>query len=98
MAIKRGEGRHGRPTYNQAAKVVAKFGGEAHLAAALKRAGYPTSRITIYRWGYSRPIGADGLIPSSAVERVQRAARLDGIVLTDADWRPERISYEEAAA
>jgi hypothetical protein len=92
MPIKRGEGRHGRPAYNQAQKVIAKFGGETKLAAATG-----VSRITAYRWQYARPYGADGLIPSSAVDKVQRAARLEGIILTDEDWRAERIDYEVAA-
>lgn len=91
---KRGLGQYGRPTYNQAQKIVAKFGGEAPLAKALG-----ISRITAYRWNYARPYGSDGMVPSSAVERVQRAARIQGIVLTPADWAPERINYpdEEAA-
>lgn len=91
----RGAGQYGRPTYNQAAKIVAKFGSETRLAAALG-----VSRITIYRWQYARPYGTDGMIPSSAVERLERAARLEGIVLTASDWAPERIDYtddEEAA-
>ena len=97
MPIKRGDGRHGRPTYNQAQKIIAKFGGEANLASAMTEAGTPVSRITCYRWGYARPYGSDGLVPSSAIDRVQRAARREGIILTDDDWRPERINYEVAA-
>lgn len=89
----RGAGIHGKPTYNQASKVVAKFGGEAKLARALG-----VSRITIYRWQYASPYGTDGMVPSSAVSRVQQAARLEGIVLTDSDWAPQRIDYEESAA
>lgn len=91
----RGAGIHGRPTYSQAAKVIQKFGGEANLVAALAAINEPVSRITVYRWQYSRPYGTDGMIPSSAVERVQRAARHEGIVLSPADWQPERISYED---
>lgn len=93
----RGAGIHGRPTYNQSAKVIARFGGEARLVAALAAINEPISRITVYRWNYSRPYGTDGMVPSSAVERVQRAARQEGIFLTPADWLPERIHYEDDA-
>lgn len=93
MKAKRGNGQFGRPTYSQAAKIIAKFGGEAKLAKAVG-----ISRISAYRWNYARPYGTDGLIPSSAVDRVQRAARVEGIVLTDDDWRPDRIDYSDEAA
>jgi len=95
MPRKRGHGLHARPVYNQSAKIIAKFGGEVEFAKALG-----ISRITAYRWGYSPPVGTDGLVPSSKVEQVLRAARHHGIVLTDADWRIERINYptEEDAA
>lgn len=80
--------KHGRPTYNQAAKIVARFGGEIRLAEALG-----VSRVTVYRWSYSHPYGSDGLVPSRTVAAVQRAARIEGIVLTVGDWTPERIYY-----
>jgi hypothetical protein len=98
MPLKRGDGRHGRPTYSQAAKIIAKFGGESRLAKAMADAGTPISRITAYRWNYSRPYGADGMVPSSQVDRVQRCARREGIVLTDADWAPDRIDYDVEVA
>jgi hypothetical protein len=85
-------GQHGRPTYNQARKIVAKFGNELLTANALG-----VSRITVYRWQYAKPYGTDGLIPNRMVERVQRIARLHGIVLTDRDWTPERIDYQMEA-
>lgn len=80
--------KHGRPAYNQASKIVARFGGEVRLADCLG-----INRISVYRWSYSRPYGSDGLIPSRMVAAVQRAARIEGIVLTDQDWLPERIHY-----
>lgn len=85
----RGEGQYGRPTYRQAQKIVAKFGGEARFAAAVG-----ISRITAYRYSYSRPYGTDGLVPGHMVDKVTRAARLHGIVLTQVDWIPERIVYQ----
>jgi hypothetical protein len=89
MSKTRGLGLHGRPTYNQAKKIVAKFGDERKTALALG-----VSRITVYRWQYSKPYGTGGLIPGHMVERVQRVARTEGIVLTDKDWMPERIDYQ----
>lgn len=89
----RGTGKHGRPAYNQSAKIIAKFGGEAALAQAIG-----ISRITAYRWGYAKPYGTDGLIPGRMVERIEKAARLHGILLTAADWLPEKINYEDREA
>lgn len=84
----RGLGRYGRPTYTQAARIIAKFGGEARFAAAVG-----IDRVSAYKWSYARPYGADGLIPSTAVELVQRAARVEGILLTPEDWLPTRANY-----
>lgn len=92
MSKPRGMGQHGRPTYNQAKKIVTKFGNETHTAEALG-----VSRITVYRWQYAKPYGTGGLIPGHMVERVQRVARMHGIVLTDRDWMPERIDYQVEA-
>lgn len=85
----KGRGAYGRPTWNQAAKIIAKFGGEQALAEAVG-----VHRVTPYRWQYARPYGTDGLIPAESIGKVQAAARENGIVLTPADWVPERISYE----
>lgn len=87
-----GKGIHGRPTYNQAAKVVARFGGAGNLAQLLG-----VSRSTVYRWGYAAPYGCDGLVPAHVVGDIHKAARLDGVILTPRDWAPERISYPESA-
>lgn len=85
----RGLGKFGRPNYRQAQKIVAKFGGESAIARALN-----ISRITAYRWSYARPYGSDGLIPSSMIDKIRQIARIEGILLTAADWEPERITYE----
>lgn len=84
----RGLGAYGKPLYNQATKIIAKFGGEAAFARILG-----VNRITAYRYNYSRPYGRDGLIPVGMVERVQTAARHEGILLTEKDWAPERVIY-----
>lgn len=80
---------YGRPTYNQAYKIIQKFGGETRFAFAVG-----VSRIQAYRMGYARPAGTDGLVPGTLVDDIIRAARREGIFLTDEDWRPERINYE----
>ena len=87
-----GLGIHGRPNYNQAAKITARFGGAHKLAGLL---GCPAS--TVYRWGYAAPYGCDGLIPAHMIEAVQRAARIEGVVLMPKDWTPERINYPSPA-
>lgn len=86
----RNQGKHGKPTYNQAAKVIKRFGTEAKLAALIG-----ISRISVYRWQYTRPYGSDGLIPSSQVDKIRKVARIHGILLTEKDWLPERNNYEE---
>lgn len=83
-----GSGKHGRPTYGQAARITRLFCGPAALARAVG-----VSRVTVYRWNYAKPLGTDGLIPAAMVERVQKAARREGIVLTPKDWEPNRINY-----
>lgn len=85
MGRPRNKGKFANPTYNQAEKVIRKFGGEVQMARALG-----VSRITMYRWQYRRPYGTDGLVPSSQIEKVRAAARLHGVLLTDHDWTPER--------
>ena len=86
----RNTGQFGCPTYNQAAKIVARFGGEAKLAGLIGM-----SRISCYRWSYRRPYGSDGLIPSAQIEKIKGVARLEGILLRDSDWVPETIKYDE---
>jgi len=93
MAGQRGIGKYGRPTYNQAQKVIRKFGGEAKLAEIVG-----CSRISAYRWQYQRPYGSDGLIPTAMVEKINSVARTHGVLLTPMDWLPERIDYEPVAA
>jgi hypothetical protein len=90
MPRQKGSGKYGHPRYNQAAKVTAKFGGEILLAQLLG-----VSRITIYRWNYAKPYGTDGLVPSSAAERLMYIARQEGILITAQDWLPERIEYKK---
>lgn len=81
-------GAYGLPTYNQARKIVARFGGEAHLARLIG-----VARTTIYKWQYKRPYGSDGLIPSAQIEKIKAVARLEGILLRAEDWVPENNGW-----
>ena len=85
-AVRRG--RYGRPTYTQAHRIIEKFGGPARFASAVG-----IRRETAYHWCYARPYGADGLIPSSQIDAVMRAARAEGIFITPEDWIPTRAVY-----
>ena len=82
------QGKHGQPQFNQAQKVISKFGGEAKLAVILGM-----SRTAIYLWTYAAPYGSDGLIPSRARVRIEQAAGVLGVDLTPQDWTPELITY-----
>lgn len=87
---RRNSGQFGFPTYNQAAKITARFGGENKLAELLN-----ISRITVYRWQWKRPIGTDGLVPSKQVAKIQELARLEGILLRQEDWEPQKNDWEK---
>ena len=81
-------GKYARPTYTQAQRIIAKFGGPARFASAVG-----IDRVTAYHWCYARPYGADGLIPSSQIDAVMRAARSEGIFISPEDWIPTRAIY-----
>lgn len=67
----------------QAARVIARFGNASRLAAALARVGMSRHRSAIFRWTRPRSAGGTGgKIPSSALDAVMLAARLDGVHLT----------------
>ena len=90
MPKTRNTGQFGCPTYGQAAKIIARFGGEAKLATLIN-----INRISVYRWQYRRPYGSDGLIPTAQIEKIKGVARLEGILLRDEDWVPNVIKYDE---
>lgn len=93
MPRKRNEGKYGKPTYNQAQKVVARFGGEANLARLIG-----VSRISPFRWQYRRPYGSDGLIPTEHIEKIKGVARLEGVLIRPEDWVPEINVWGEGGA
>lgn len=79
-----------KPTYNQADKVIARFGGITNLAKHLD-----VSRQTVYRWLCPRPKGTDGIIPSAQVARIMELAETNGVDISDMDWTPERTDRIE---
>lgn len=91
MPRTRNLGKHGRPTYNQAAKIIRRFGGEARLAKLIG-----LQRPSVYRWQYQRPYGSDGLIPSEHVEKIKAVARIEGVLVRPEDWVPEVVRYDDA--
>ena len=74
---------------NQAARIIAKFGGAYKLSRALTALGPAHARnpSVIFRWTYPKVKGGtNGRIPSGAVDDVKAAARLEGIYLTPEDF------------
>ena len=72
--------------FNQAEKIIHKFGGHSKLAKLIG-----LNRVQVYRWTYSREKGGTGgLIPTNAFAKVLNAARMEGILLTMDDLTPEK--------
>lgn len=89
MARIRNHGQFGCPRFNQATKIIARFGGESNLARILG-----INRTSVYRWNYRRPYGGDGLITSKMAARINEVARIEGILLRPEDWVAEKVAYE----
>ena len=74
---------------SQAERIIDKFGGARNLSRATRLLGSASkyrSPAVIYRWTYSRERGGTGgRIPSSALDAVLEAARLEGILITPHD-------------
>ncbi len=90
-------------SYSQAERIINKFGGVPNLVKALETAGRPRHRQNIYRWTWPRERGGTGgVIPTSALEDVAEAARIEGVLLTPDDFDPrvkvklERIYPDDA--
>ena len=72
------------PVLPQAGRIIEKFGGHKRLAAILE-----IHRATVYRWTWPRERGGTGgVIPTKMVDRVIRAARVEGIFLSASDLFP----------
>lgn len=79
----------------QASRVFAKFGGVPNLLRSLRAARKPRHFSVVYKWNAPKSVGGTGgLIPSSAIQDVMVAARLEGILLSDEDLSPARISLK----
>ena len=78
------------PTFNQAQKIIAFFGGEPRLAQLLG-----VARTTIYLWTYQHPRGRNGLVPTNAVPALLHLAHRLGTRIPDSAWIPELINYAE---
>ena len=72
------------PKYDQATKIIARFGGARRLAKAMG-----LSPVSVYRWTYPRSSGGtDGLIPSTSTSLIRDTARHEGVLLHASDWTP----------
>lgn len=72
------------PTYGQATRIFARFGGARRLAKLIGR-----DPSALFRWNHPRGQGGlDGLVPTKAVPDIQAAADLMGVELTAVDWAP----------
>ena len=70
--------------HTQAQKIIDKFGGAPRLATALN-----CDVSAIYKWNYEKEKGGtDGLVPSSTMPAVLKAADVLGIELTSEDLDP----------
>ena len=70
--------------FKQAQRIIDRFGGVPALSAAIKK-----DVSAIYKWNYPRKSGGtDGLVPSSAIPEVMKAADVLGIEFKQGDWDP----------
>lgn len=70
--------------YKQAQRIIDRFGGAPRVATALRK-----DVSAIYKWLYEKDRGGtDGLVPSSAVPEVMKAADALGIEFQPGDWDP----------
>lgn len=73
----------------QAGRIIAKFGGAMPLHRALLAVGNVKDLTVIYRWDKPKAKGGTGgVIPNKNIPDIQRAARHEGILLTDKDLSP----------
>lgn len=79
----------------QADRILRKFGGPRRLAKLLKAIDPNTALnpSSIYRWRYPRDRGGTGgLIPTAAIPLIQKAAVVDGILLSQEDLYPGPVT------
>jgi hypothetical protein len=80
---------HPKRLNNQAQRIIAKFGSPYKLSQALRRVGEKAYRhpSVFYRWTYPKGprCGTGGVIPTSALQDILQAARLEGVMVTAED-------------
>lgn len=70
--------------YKQAQRIIDKFGGAARLAAAIEQ-----DVSSIYKWNYTKEEGGtDGLVPSSTMPKLLKAAEVLDVKLTSEELDP----------
>lgn len=73
----------------QAGRVIARFGSAPALCRALENIGKPRDLTVVYRWDKPKNKGGTGgLIPAHNIPDILKAARHEGILLTDKDLSP----------
>lgn len=71
---------------NQANRIMKKFGGPKALWSALRLVGRELSLVSVYRWKMPKEQGGTGgLIPTSNLPFIIRAARVQGIIISETD-------------
>ena len=74
-----------------AKRIIRKFGNPYRLSEVLSKTGvaeYGRTARSIYYWTQdTKKGGSGGAIPYKCREAVEAAARLEGIHLTDEDWK-----------
>lgn len=82
-------------TRTQVERVLRKFGSARRLCRLFQQLGpeFEVDPSTIYKWGYEKERnGSGGVIPNQMIPRLQAAALLDGIFLTQEDLFPGPIT------
>lgn len=75
--------------FTQAELIIRRFGGHKRMAEIFALLGMPYNLSTIYRWNYPKEKGGTGgVIPTTAWPEIQKAARLEGVLLKPEDFDP----------
>jgi hypothetical protein len=75
--------------YSQAERIIHRFGGARKLMRSLKLVGVVRDAANIYRWTYPKSRGGTGgVIPTSLLGTISKAAIVQGIILKPEDFDP----------
>lgn len=76
--------------YTQAEEVIKRFGNPYRVAEIIQR-----RPSVIYRWTYPKSRGGtNGIIPAPALQELIKAARREGVLLTDECLIPRPVVHE----